>query len=196
MFVPLLSDSKPSILTVLYRQPDDAIHGHPSNTTHFNELLQNCEKMRPVDSPLPNIVFGGKFNLPNIDWLEKTSSAYTKEVRNMAAIMNSFTTEFFEQYVTQPTQKDGNTVDLLFINKDDLILHIQVIPCLHLVSHHSVVEITTTIDNKMCVKLVIPVQPNELRELSFFDLTIDWKNLNEKLANYIWKAGIRQRNKC
>ena len=59
-------------LIVVYRQPDDAIHGHPSNTTHFNEFLNSLtEKMRPLESPLPDIVFGGDFNLPNIDWLEK-----------------------------------------------------------------------------------------------------------------------------
>ena len=29
------------LLIVVYRQPDDAIHRHPSNTTHFNELLHS-----------------------------------------------------------------------------------------------------------------------------------------------------------
>ena len=68
----LYSEIQNLFLIVVYRQPDDAIHGHPSNATHFNELLRSLtEKMRPVDSPLPDIVFGGDFNLPNIYWLEK-----------------------------------------------------------------------------------------------------------------------------
>ena len=182
-------------LIVVYRQPDDNIHGHPSNTTHFNELVHSLsEKMRPLESPLPDIVFGGDFILPNIDWLEKTSSTCTKEVRNMAAVLESFSTEFFlEQYVTQPTHKDGNTLDLVLVNNDDLILDIQVIPCLQTVTHHSIVEVTTTIDNKICVKLAIPVQPSGFRELNFFDPKIDWKSLNEKLASYNWNADFRNK---
>ena len=191
----LYSEIQSLLLIVVYRQPDDAIHGHPSNTTHFNELLRSLtETMRPVDSPLPDIVFGGDFNLPNIDWLEKTSSTCTKEVRNMAAVMESFTTEFFlEQYVTQPTHKDGNTLDLVFINNDDLILDIQVIPCLQMVTHHSIVEVTTSIDNKMRVKLFIPAQPSGFRALNFHDPKIDWKTLKEKLASYNWNADFRNK---
>ena len=196
--MPLLSDSKPSnlLLIVLYRQPDDAIHRTPSNTTHFNELLRfSTEKMRPVDSHLPDIVFAGDFNLPNILWLEKTSSTCTKEVRKMASVMESFTSEFFfKQSVTQPTLIDGNTLDLVFINNDGLILDIQVMKCLQLVTHHSIVDITTTIDNKMYVKLVISVQPSVLRELNFFDPKMDWKSLNEKLKSYNWNADFRNKS--
>ena len=176
----LFSEIQNFSLIVVYRQPDDAIHGHPSNTTHFIELLRSLtEKVTPVDSPLPDIVFGGDFNLPNIDWLEKTSSTCTKEIRNMSAVMESFTTElFFEQYVTQPTHKDGNTLEIVLVKNDDMIPEIQVNPCLQMlqmVTHHSIVEVTTTIDDKTCVKSVMPVQPNGFRALYFFDPKIDWK---------------------
>ena len=112
----------------------------------------------------------------------------------MAAVLESFSTEFFlEQYVTQPTHKDGNTFDLVFINNDDLFLYIQVISCLQMVTHHSIVEVTTTIDNKKCVKTAIPVQSSGFRELNFFDPKIDWKSLNEKLGSYNWNAHYRNK---
>ena len=62
-----------------------------------------------------------------------------------------------------------------------------------MVTHRSIVEVTTTIDIEICVKSAIPVQPSGFRQLNFFDPKIDWKSLNEKLASYNWNADFRNK---
>ena len=109
----------------------------------------------------------------------------------MAAVMESFTIEFgFEQYVTQPAHKDGNTLDLVLINNDDLILEIQVTPCLLMVTHDSIVEVTTQIEQKVYVK---SLQPSGICALNLYDPKFDWTRLNEKLASYNWNAEYRNK---
>ena len=62
-----------------------------------------------------------------------------------------------------------------------------------MVTHHSIVEVTTTIDNHICVKSAMPVQLSGFRALNVFDPKIDWKLLIDKLASYIWTADFRNK---
>ena len=62
-----------------------------------------------------------------------------------------------------------------------------------MVTHDSILDVTTTIDNKMCVESVTPVQPNRFRALNLYDPKIDWKRLNEKLASYNWNGDFRNK---
>ena len=58
-----------TIIAVVYRQPDDSSHGHPSGNKEFCVILEKLRKIfNEFDSRNPDIFICGDFNLPNIDW--------------------------------------------------------------------------------------------------------------------------------
>ena len=64
----LYSKSENLAIACLYRQPDDKVHGHPSTPTDLkvalNKLVNSLERI----TPSPDIILGGDFNLPHINW--------------------------------------------------------------------------------------------------------------------------------
>ena len=77
-----------------------------------------------------DIIIGGDFNLPKVDWNNgqaSTLSPCIRPIRLMAAELRCFCDEFFlKQVVNEPTHKDGNILDLVFTNNMDLISDINV----------------------------------------------------------------------
>jgi len=66
--VTIYSKKENILITVLYRQPDDRVNGHRSQITEFREGLSELMKSIPVtDGTVPDIIFGGDFNLSHIN---------------------------------------------------------------------------------------------------------------------------------
>ena len=63
-----------------------------------------------LGSPLPNIVFLGDFNLPNMNW--QNPNPNTDVYRTLCPLLDLY---FLEQLVTEPTRKQ-NILDLIFSN--------------------------------------------------------------------------------
>ena len=70
------SEQENMFITVIYRQPNDSIHGHSSSSTEFNEiLLKTKSTLSDLKSNVnPDIFILGDFNLPHSSWPEGNST--------------------------------------------------------------------------------------------------------------------------
>jgi hypothetical protein len=143
--------------------------------------------------PIPDIIFGGDFNLPNISWPYGTPGPKSSpDERLMVDGLNNFCNELcMTQFVQTQTHKDGNVLDLLFTNNSTLIHDCVNIPVLQSTSHHDIVMATTSYkvnveeeDADMTTPLTM------FRSLNFFSPDIDWDKLNEILENVNWEEEL------
>ena len=115
------------VISVIYRQPDDSIHGHPSTNKELLEALSKLNSfLADLPSPTPDIVMMGDMNLPhgtsetwtNGDTKQGISQEETKMIECIKTMVDDF---LLEQIVDHPTHKDGNLLDLLFTNNREII---------------------------------------------------------------------------
>ena len=107
-----------------------------STSREFKSALDEIRRvLSNLDSPTPDIIFCGDFNLPHVKWPEATTTPKTtKEVKVMLEDLEELAAEhFLLQYVTKPTHKDGNILDLCFTNNTNLIHSYQ---CDYTISSH------------------------------------------------------------
>ena len=64
----IYSSSENLALIVIYRQPDDKNNGNPSTAKNFLTPLKGLKLALTALEPIPNIIFGGDFNLPKSTW--------------------------------------------------------------------------------------------------------------------------------
>ena len=181
------------VIIVVYRQPDDTVGGHRSTHKEFKTALGEIKKcLENLQSPSPDVIMGGDFNMPNVNWPDATpTKKTTKEVRLMLEDLDELTAEqFLLQYITKPTHKDGNTLDLCFTNNAGLIHSYQ---CdFTITSHHSIVRIKTSLKAKPTEETTFR-QPNTddgpgstFDSLNFFSEDANWLGLSQKLKKTNW----------
>ena len=85
------------VVIVVYRQPDDPIGGHRSGSKEFSTLLNNVNSViTNLNSPTPDIILCGDFNLPHFNWSSGTSRAgATREEQLMGQDINALANEHF-----------------------------------------------------------------------------------------------------
>lgn len=91
-------------LCLIYRSPNST----EENTDNLCKLIQNNPKCN----------FIGDFNLPDIDWLNKTSG------RKGRKLLETTEDNFMEQAINFPTHVRGNTLDLCLTNCPQNILNV------------------------------------------------------------------------
>ena len=186
------------VIIVIYRQPDDSVGGHRSTSREFKAALEEIRKtLNGLDSPTPDIVFCGDFNLPNVKWPEATTTVKTtKEVKVMLEDLEELAAEhFLLQYVTKPTHKDGNILDLCFTNNTNLIHSYQ---CdFTISSHHRVVQFKTTLTNESASPEETFRVPNSddgpgaiFDSLNFLSDEADMEGLKQRLKDVDWKEEL------
>ena len=64
------SEQENMLISVIYRQPNDSSHGHPSSCKEFSEILKKLKDTFDTftDGALPDISMLGDFNLPYASW--------------------------------------------------------------------------------------------------------------------------------
>ena len=119
------------MIVTTYRQPDDKYHRNPSSPNDFKIALKRLklalQDINPIN-PAPDIVMGGDYNLPNaICPHGKPAAKATPDERLMLNDLNEFCNEFLlTQTVHGATHKDGNTLDLVFVNNPELIHEVNI----------------------------------------------------------------------
>ena len=184
-------------ILILYRQPDDKYHGHPSTPNDFTLPLNRVKNVLTALSPTPDIVLGGDFNLPHASWPEGTPTpGATIDERSMLNALNEFSNELFlSQYVLCPTHKDGNILDLVFVNNSSLIHDCSTVPVLHSTTHHSIVQISTSYKVKCETTTSEERSPRTLyNTLNFFSDEINWEVLTEEMSTINWKEILKDSN--
>ena len=77
------------------------------------------------------------------------------------------------QIVTNPTHKDGNILDLVFVNNHSLVHNTSVLPVLQSTSHHSIVQIATTYKAEPAPHQTTRPKPSMFRALNYFHKDTD-----------------------
>ena len=175
---------------IVYRQPDDKYNGNPSTPNDFIIPLNRAKTILSTLQPMPDIIVGGDFNLPHASWPEGLpKSGATVSERQMLNALNEFSNELYlSQIVTKPTHKDGNILDLVFVNNQSLIHDCTNIPVLQSTSHHYIVEVSTPYKVKTCNTSSNEKAPRTMfNTLNFFSDDINWETVNEKIGNINWK---------
>ena len=129
------------VLIAVYRQPDNLGGGHRSTSVEFRQALTEIKSlMTNLPTPTPDIVLCGDFNLPHLTWPEGTlRPGASRDEQIMAKDLIDLTHEqFLFQQITEPTHRQGNTLDLCFSNNPAFVHSYQC--CWTLFSDHYIIE--------------------------------------------------------
>ena len=180
-------------LLATYRQPDDKYHGHPSLPNDFIYPLNRVKSLLSDLSPTPDIIFRGDFNLPRITWPQGIpTSKSTVDERQMLNALNELCNELFtNQYVSSPTHKDGNILDLIFTNNPSLVHDCFTVPVLQSTSHYSIVSVTT-LYKAQYVQTGKEKRPplTGFKALNFFNADTDWEQISTKFKEIKWSEEL------
>ena len=189
----LYSKAENLALACLYRQPDDSVHGHPSTPKDLKIALNRLVSGLSEITPTPDIVLGGDFNLPHVSWPEGDPiSGASLNDKLMLNHLNEMCNELLlSQIVKNPTHKDGNVLDLVFVNNRSLVHNTSVLPVLQSTSHHSIVQITTTYKAEPAPHQTTRPKPSMFRALNYFHKDTDWASLMDALGNIDWEANFK-----
>ena len=191
----LYSKAENLAVACLYRQPDDSIHGHPSTPNDFKAALNRLVSCLSEISPAPDIILGGDFNLPHISWPEGTPSrGASLDGKLMLNHLNEMCNDLLlNQVITTPTHKDGNVLDLVFVNNRSLVHSTNILPVLQSTSHHSIVQITTTYKAEPVPSGNPRPKPSMFQALNYFHKDVDWTNLEDLLDKIEWEANFKDK---
>ena len=185
------------ILCIMYRQPDDEAHGHPSKCKEFEGAMNKLKDViLKFDGPVPDVVVGGDFNLPCIDWDSKTPNTNcTKDTKDMFNVLTAFMEELcLSQIVMQSTHKMGNILDLVLTNNTDLIHDYQCNVPVESVTDHYFIEVSTSYKlNVQRYKERKKWKREGFDALNFFHSDIDWEEVSHQLNNHNWERDFRGR---
>ena len=184
------------VLIAVYRQPDDLGGGHRSTNVEFRQALTEIKSlMTNLPTPTPDIVLCGDFNLPHLTWPEGTlRPGASRDEQIMAKNLIDLTHEhFLFQQITEPTHRQGNTLDLCFSNNPAFVHSYQC--CRTIFSDHYIVEGRSTYS-----KFHRPQsyrQPHssagpgaEFDKLNFMSDEADWDSLENELDAQDWNATL------
>ena len=184
------------VIINIYRQPDNPLYR--STSKQFGEaLIKISNILEMLSAPTPTIVMSGDFNLPHVDWKSlRCKPGATRDEQNMFALLSSLAEEYFlTQVVDQQTHFQGNILDLIFTNDCDSVLDCHYIEPLRSLSHHSVLEITTTIASHApkphCSNNSLNSISSPLNLLNFNSPDIDWNSIDEELSEVDWVTELK-----
>ena len=189
----LYSKAENLALACLYRQPDDSVHGHPSTPNDLKAALNKLVSSLSEITPAPDIILGGDFNLPHVSWPEgEPSRGASLNDKLMLNHVNEMCNQLLlSQIITTPTHKDGNILDLVFVNNCSLVHNTSVLPVLQSTSHHSIVQIATTYKAEPAPSGTTRPKPSMFRALNYFHKDTNWENLMGALGNIEWEAEFK-----
>ena len=134
------------VTCVIYRPPDEPQGGNCSRATEFFELIGKLtETLNELQTPTPNIIIAGDFNLPKTNWSTCTPrSGATAVERDITHLLSNFMNEFFlHQTVVGSTHRAGNLLDLILTNDPNSIITHEISPIAPVSSHHLIMCQTT-----------------------------------------------------
>ena len=187
--------SKNTVVILVYRQPDNPKQKARSGSKEFKTFLNHLDcALKDLPTPSPEVLLCGDFNLPHANWDRGVckTGATTDEKRMVEDLLNLATEHVLLQVVNEPTHRDGNILDLIFVNNPNYIHSCSSNSTV--LSDHSIVECkvryvnnenTSTSDN-------MPNRADKEEEVSFYDLNffsddINWESLKDALTKIDWK---------
>ena len=102
---------------------------------------------------------------------------------------------FMSQYITLPTHKDGNILDLVFTNNENLIHDSSIVPVLQSTSHHVIVMISTSFKiQNINHNDDQPETRSGFNPLNFFSDDIEWDSVKNDLNQIDWRKELESKD--
>ena len=184
----LYSSSENLFLGIVYRQPDDTANGNPSTAKEFKPALDKLQAvLSEIGEPSPNILICGDFNLPNHSWNENTPN--TRESSSYDCLTHFMNINFLSQHINKATHRDGNILDLVLTNNDNLLHSFECFPpSLLSVSDHFILECKTILGTRLEEgDSEIPKKVSPLDNLNFLSNDIDWEAIAKQFKAIDWE---------
>ena len=121
IWIEILTQGQSTLFGSFYRPPSDKL---PT----IEALEESLQKVSEVAGNR-QIILGGDFNLPSIDWDTLTIKTPARDSKQCIRMLDIAHDHFLNQLVLEPTQygpSSANTLDLLFASKPDLVSDINV----------------------------------------------------------------------
>lgn len=164
------------IVINLYRPP-----ACPS--TSFQDIINRIKAtILPLQKPMEDIIMLGDFNFPRMKWPEGEilpGSSIDEQLQEQL-LLDFSSNLLLSQCITKPT-RGCNTLDLLFTNNHELILHYSITPTIY--SDHDIVEVSLNQATPLSSQPNSQSQPL-LSKLDFFNA--DWELLNHLFQETNW----------
>ena len=194
------------LLIATYRSPDNRNTGGNQDSSYkrstskeFSPYLTALKKLlTELQSPTPDIVLMGDYNLPHANWMNgECLPGATSDEQTMVKNLYELTLEhFLINQIDEPTHRAGNTLDLVLTNNADLIHNVSVTPSA--VSDHFNIDCSVLYNscgNSYTTEDPEEETPNERKQgfglLNFFDDLTNWEALEEDLTNHNWRQEFR-----
>ena len=145
---------------------------------------------------MPDIIIGGDFNLPHVNWPECTpAQGCPRDEQEMALSLHNLANELMlSQIITKPTHYQGNTLDLVFTNSMEIIHDHEIQPVVMSISHHSMINITTqykasqTPNNEPSFPRLSP-----LDYYNFHSKETKWDNIRSQFNEISWHEILNEK---
>ena len=191
------------MIVAVYRQPDDINNGYRSTSVELSQALEKAHSIVTSASDVePNIIMLGDFNLPKALWHEglfcteaMTYKGASKNEKACLDVIVAFCMQFhLKQVIHKPTHRQGNILDLCFINDDDLLHSYTCNEVFSKVSHHSFITINTAMKLKSQRKANCyddrSSNGSQYFSLNFHSEENDWHLINHKLSLVNWEMEL------
>ena len=180
----------------MYRQPNNPGLNQRPGSAQFKTFLKKLDStLSNLQSPLPDILLCGDFNLPYANWTTggPNGPATTDQQTMIKDLFNLANNHFLIQVIDFATHIAGNTLDLIFTNNSNYI-HTSTAHKTAL-SDHLVVECKFQYEvpqNKPPENQ--PKGDPSFYDLNFFSESVDWFALTQSLSDIDWNRHFLKSN--
>ena len=115
----------------------------------------------------------------------------------MIEIVENFMNDhFLNQHVTDPTHKDGNTLDLILTNNPEIMYDMHITEPLKSTTHHFILQIASNLQHSGPGNTEDD-QSNTvppLKTLNFFSEEVNWQAIKRKVDEVDWESEFEDRS--
>ena len=186
-----------TVVIVVYRHPDDPKGRVRSTMKEFKHALEEMSRcLSSLQTPYPEIIMCGDFNLPHADWTNgSVLPGASSDERSMIEKLFEFCEEhFLFQLIAGPTQRSGNTLDLCLSNNPALLHFYKCITTIY--SDHKIIECATKskTEEPEPTTLRSPKEEDgplaEFDSLNFLSDDANWEEMINDLSSVRWREEL------
>ena len=175
---------KYNMLFILIYRPPSAVFDD------FSPVMRSIrEKILSFGDPSPTLVVCGDFNMPHMTWEAETDGVggAGRQSSLVAELRDDF---FLSQVVNTPT-REGNILDLFFVNNEEIIMSVQVVKTI--MSDHCIITVDTMLGYPNSNHFDAPPEEG-LHSLNFYSDRVNWEDVTLELASVDWGGAFHDKD--
>ena len=167
------------IIILLYRPPDE-INNSTEKLNNITNMITDYIKEKKED-----ILLIGDFNFPKINWESNRPAGRTSKEKAQAELLLGLMNEnSMTQLVNEPTRLN-NILDLVITNNTQMVHSVNCSPTI-ISDHKAVIVKIQKLDKSITKKLSVEKDQCVLKNLNFYNSSIDWNSINLAFENTNW----------